>query len=301
MLRVARVEDAGDARLADYRNLKDAELRRGGGVFVAESQLVVRRLLGAGRFRLHSVLLTERALESLREALEGAGDDLAVYLADEGVLRAVVGFNFHRGCVAVAERGAEPTSAALLEAWRAGPRLVLVLDRMTNPDNVGGVFRNAVAFAADGVLLSPGCCDPLYRKVIRVSMGGSLEVPFARVPDLGAALTRLRADGFTLLALTPGPEAVELGEMGEPRAIPARTAVLLGAEMDGLAPAARAAADLALRIAMAPGVDSLNVATACGIALHRLSRGRLSTETRAPTSGYGARSSTARTGHPSGG
>src|SRR5581483_3964818 len=170
-MRPVRVDDVADPHLADYRELKDAALRRRAGVFVAEGRLVVRRLFDAGRFRVRSVLVTEAALDDLRDVLI---DGAAVYVASDDTIKRIVGFKFHRGCLAAVERPPATPLASLL----AG-RLLVVLERVTNPDNMGGVFRNAMAFGADGVLLSSGCADPLYRKAVRVSMGGTLRVPFA--------------------------------------------------------------------------------------------------------------------------
>ena len=150
---------------------------------------------------------------------------------------------------------------------RPGPGLVLALEDVSNPDNVGGVFRNARAFGADAIFLSAGCADPLYRKAIRTSMGASLVTPFAHLPGWADGLAQLRAAGYTLVALTPDPSALDIAHLG---AAPSRVALLLGAEGPGLSAETRAAADLRMQIAMAPGVDSLNVATAAAIALHRL-------------------------------
>ena len=187
-------------------------------------------------------------------------------MAPEETLGRVVGFNFHRGCLAVGERSAELPLDALLDT-----RLLVVLEGVTNPDNVGGVFRNAMAFAAGGVLLAPGCSDPLYRKAIRVSMGGTLVVRFARAAPWPGALARLREHGFTIVALTPDGD-VDVAELGTSRPVPERVALLLGAEGESVSPAARAAADVAVAIRMAGRGHSLNVATASGIALHRLAR-----------------------------
>jgi tRNA G18 (ribose-2'-O)-methylase SpoU len=230
-------------------------------VFIAETRLVVRRLLTAGRFRVRSVLGTEAALADLADVLAPAGE---VLVAPDAVIQGVVGFNFHRGCLAVAERGPEVAPATL-----HGGRLLVVLEGMANPDNVGGVFRNAMAFGADGVILSPGCADPLYRKALRVSMGATVTVPFARAAEWPAALHGLRAAGFQVVALAPRPGGVDIAEFGARRALPERVALVLGAEGDGLSAAARAAADVEVAIPMAAGVDSLNAATASGIALHR--------------------------------
>ncbi len=265
---VERIDDPSDPRLADYRDLKDADLRLRQGLFIAESREVVRRLLSGGRFRTRSVLLTPPGLEGLRDVLEAARPGIRILQTGQDIVRAIVGYNFHRGCLAVGERGAEPSLREVLDP--PGPRLALALEDLTNPDNVGGVFRNAMAFGAGAVLLSPACADPLYRKAIRVSIGGSLSVPFARLSDWPNGLGRLRESGYTVIALTPRAEAADIALFGTARPIPERVALLLGAEGGGLSAAARRVADLEVKITMAPGVDSLNVATACGIALHRL-------------------------------
>ena len=263
-----RIDDPTDPRLADYRDLKDAALRVRQGLFIAESREVVRKLLGGGRFRTRSVLLTPPGLEGMRDVMEAADPAVRILLTRQDIVRAVVGYNFHQGCVAIGERGTEPSRHELLDP--PGRRLVLALEDITNPDNIGGIFRNALAFGADGVLLSPTCADPLYRKAIRVSIGGSLSVPFARLGDWHGDLRRLREAGYAVIALTPRGAVVDIAELGTTRPVPERVALLLGAEGAGLTASARGAADLEARIPMAPGVDSLNVATACGIALHRL-------------------------------
>jgi tRNA G18 (ribose-2'-O)-methylase SpoU len=261
---VERIEDIKDPRVAGYRDLKDADLRLRRGLFVAEGRTPVRALLAGSPFRPRSVLTTERMLDGLRDVLAAADGAMPVYVATEATLRAVVGFHFHRGCLALGERGPARAPEELI----AGARLVVVLEDLTKPDNVGGVFRNAMAFGADAVLLSPGCCDPLYREAVRVSMGGTLRTPFARVEDWPGGLAALRAAAFTIVALTPRAAG---GEIGEVR-VPDRVALLLGTEGEGLSAGARAAADVEIGIATAPGVDSLNVATASGIALYRIAR-----------------------------
>jgi len=264
-MRLQAIDDPTDPRIADYRDIKDAELRRRAGLFVAESRAVVHRLLASPRFRTRSVLLTQPALEGLRGALEAC--DAPVYVTRHEIAREVVGFDFHRGCIALGERGPEPSAEALIGA--GGPRLVLALEEVSNPDNVGAVFRNASVLGADAILLSSGCADPLYRKTIRVSMGAALVTPFAHLADWANGLTRLRQAGYTIVALTPDPRARDIARL-DPMPAGPRVALLLGAEHRGLGPESRAAADLAMRIAMAPGADSLNVATAAAIALHRL-------------------------------
>jgi tRNA G18 (ribose-2'-O)-methylase SpoU len=267
-MQVEPVDDLADPRLFDYRDLATAAER---GVFVAESRLIVRRLIESGRFATRSVLLTRPAFGDLRDVLE-TRRDVRVFVAGHATIKGVVGYNFHRGCLAVGER---PTGSGVsdLADGCGSSRPLLVLERLSNPDNVGAMFRNAQAFGVGGVLLSPGCGDPLYRKAIRVSMGGALQVPFATAADWPADLGRLRDAGFALIALTPHGAAEDIARV---RSFPGRVALLVGAEGEGLSEAAREHADREMRIAMAPGVDSLNVATAAAVALHRLVSSRMS-------------------------
>jgi tRNA G18 (ribose-2'-O)-methylase SpoU len=265
-MKVEIVEDPADPRVAVFRDARDGQLRHRAGLFLGEGRLVVQRLLEASRFRVRSLLLTPRALDDLREPLAGAGT-AAVYLASAETIRAVVGFKFHRGCLAAGVRGAPAAPETLIEP--PGARTLLALEEVTDPDNVGAVFRNAAAFGAAGVLLSPGCADPLYRKAIRVAMGATLSLPFART-GWCEAIHRLRTAGYTLLALTPDPGAEDIATVAARSLGTRRLALLLGAEGTGLGPGTHAAADHRVRIPIAAGVDSLNVATACAIALHRL-------------------------------
>jgi tRNA G18 (ribose-2'-O)-methylase SpoU len=269
---IEAIADPADPRLDDYRDLRDHQLRLRHGLFVAESRSIVRLLLAARRFRTRSVLLTPAALAALRPDLAAAEPATRVLVASHPVIRAVSGFDFHRGCLAVGERGADAAPGVLIDP--PGPRLVLVLEKLSNPDNVGGVFRNAMAFGVDAVLLSAGCADPLYRKTIRVSVGGALRVPFARLADWPASLPALRATGYVIAALTPGPDALPLERLGERGPLPDRLALVVGAEGPGLCERTRAMSDVQVRIDMPAGVDSLNVSTATGIALHWLRRSR---------------------------
>jgi tRNA G18 (ribose-2'-O)-methylase SpoU len=199
---------------------------------------------------------------------------LRVFEASTETIRAVAGFKFHRGCLALGERG-QPTPPDEVIAG-ATPRVLVALDGVADPDNVGAVFRNAAAFGAAGVLLSAGSADPLYRKAIRVSMGATLSTPFSCV-EWADGLAALKRAGYLLVALTPEPRAepIEAAFAARHRSSD-RVALIVGAEGSGLGEESRAAADVRVRIAMAPGVDSLNVATACGIALHRLRSGIMS-------------------------
>jgi tRNA G18 (ribose-2'-O)-methylase SpoU len=268
MSNIETVEDPEDPRLTDYREIRDVERRRRSGTFIAEGRQVVRRLLDAGRYRARSALVTPPALDALGAALAAA--EVPTYLVRQEIVKAIVGIEFHHGCLAVGERGAEQTAEAVLAGARGG--CVIVLEDLGDASNVGAIFRNALAFAAGAVWLSPGTADPLYRKAIRVSAGAAVALPFARLADWPRDLERLRDAGYTLLALTPRAEAVDISALGTTCPRPPRVALLLGTEGRGLSAGALAAADLQVRIPMAPEMDSLNVATAGAVALHWLSR-----------------------------
>ncbi len=260
-----RVGDPADPRLDDYRDLRDLERRAGveaaRGVLIAEGTVPIRTLLGSGR-RVRSLLLVAR--EHARLADDLASVDVPVYVAELDLLRAVAGFDVHRGALAAADRFEPPAAAELLRTARR----LAVLEGATSIENVAGVFRNAAAFGFDGVLLDPACGDPLVRRAVRVSAGHTLTVPFARIDGVPAALGELRSAGFASVALTPHADAEPIDRL-EPAA-GERVALLLGAEGAGLTDAALAGADRRVRIPMAPGVDSLNLAVAGAVAMHRV-------------------------------
>jgi tRNA G18 (ribose-2'-O)-methylase SpoU len=196
-----------------------------------------------------------------------------VYLVESPVVHDLAGFNIHRGCLAIGERGSPRRLAELVTA--SGP--LLILEQIGNPDNVGGTFRNAAAFRASGVVLSPGCSDPLYRKSIRTSMGAALTVPFAVAEEWPGALARLRETRWTVVALTPD-EGVEDIHAVAARFRGSRLALLLGHEGHGLGPETQALASVRARIPIREQTDSLNVATAAAIALYEIAKVRETTE-----------------------
>ena len=251
------IDHADDPRLAEYVGLTDPQLRQRveaeRNFFIAESPLVVEKLVRSGR-SVRSVLVTPGQHDALGATLVGL--DAPVYIARPEVLRAVVGFDLHRGAVASADRWPIPEAASML----GSARRVAVLQKLGDHENLGGVFRNAAAFGIDAVLLDPECADPLYRRCVRVSIGHVLSVPWARVQSLD----ELRSLGFALLALTPAPDATPLGAVEWPE----RCALLLGSEGPGLSADWLAAADARVTIPMRPEADSLNVATAAAIAFY---------------------------------
>ncbi|MGE0041589.1 MAG: TrmH family RNA methyltransferase [Vicinamibacterales bacterium] len=258
---MTEIISADDPRIADYHLVAAPGELMARGLFVVEGRLVLPRLLEAPGLRARSVLVTPAAAASLGALLAAA--PAPVYIASREVMSRVAGFDIHRGCLALAERPAPaPLDALPLQRLRR----VLVLEGVSNPDNIGGIFRSAAAFDVDGVVLGPGCGDPLYRKAIRTSMGATLGVPFVDAGAWPGALGRLRAAGLALVALTPaGADPLPALQPG------GRVALVVGAEGPGLTPAALAEADHRVRIPTSGRVDSLNVATAAAIALYALS------------------------------
>jgi tRNA G18 (ribose-2'-O)-methylase SpoU len=266
---VVRIGGPDDPRVAPYRNVADAEGLRSHGLFVAEGRFVVQRLIENGRFRVRSLLLNDPAWRALEPVCARLAPDVEVYLGSPRDFEGLTGYHIHRGCLALVER----PRVIRLDDVLSTAKTIVALERVSNADNVGGVFRNAAAFGVDGIVLSHGCADPLYRKAIRTSMAATLHVPFSIVAADGwrSALVRLRASGFQVVALTLGESAHELDDFSR-SARQDRIALLLGAEGEGLSLESREAADVCVRIAIRPDVDSLNVAVAAGIALHRLLR-----------------------------
>jgi tRNA G18 (ribose-2'-O)-methylase SpoU len=256
-----------DPRVDDYRGVADGELLRRRGLFVAEGRLVVERVIEDRRYRVRSILVSEVAAAHLQPVLTQIDGDVPVFICGSGDFSGITGHDIHRGCLALVERP-QPTA---LDALLPQARMVIVLEGVTNADNVGGVFRNAAAFGANAVLLSPTCCDPLYRKAIRTSMGATLRVPFARVTDWPGGLSRVRDANLSIVALSPREPSEDL-ETFASRRMSSPIALLVGTEGAGLTAEAEAVADWRVRIAMRREVDSLNLAVATGIALHRLVR-----------------------------
>src|SRR5262245_12298399 len=209
---VEHVTKVEDPRLLAFRNLQAQVGGRSDGLFVAETRAVVRELLASRRVRTPSRLLREQAAPQLADVLAGR-DDVAVYLAPLAVLKAVVGFDFHRACLGLGERGPEPDLAEILDA---APRRLILLDEVSNPDNVGGVLRVGRALGADAVLPSGGSGDPLYRKTIRVSLGAAFQLPWARIAAWEQALAELGSAGYLRIALTTAGalDVAALGEIG---------------------------------------------------------------------------------------
>ncbi|MGI5214808.1 TrmH family RNA methyltransferase [Plantactinospora sp. CA-290183] len=260
------ITDPDDPRIADYRALTDVELRTRWepphGLFIAEGELVLRRAVRAG-YRPRSFLVDAKRVDQLGDlATAGA----PVYAASPAVLEQATGFHVHRGVLASFHRRELPTPAQVL----AAARRVVVLEDVNNHTNLGAIFRAVAGLGVDAVLLSPSCADPLYRRSVRVSMGEVFAVPYATLDPWPGGLAGVRAAGFTVLAMTPAPDAVPIQRLDAAQR--ARSALLLGAEGAGLTRAAMDAADVRVVIPMRRGVDSLNVAAATAVACWELGR-----------------------------
>jgi tRNA G18 (ribose-2'-O)-methylase SpoU len=260
------ITDPDDPRLVDYVDLADPAARRRrerDQLFVAEGLLAVRRLLGSAH-RVRSILVTPKQRDRVA-ALPGA-DDVTILVADEDVVARTVGFNFHRGVVAAAERLALPSVADVL----ARSRRIVVLEGLNDPENLGLVARSARAFGLDALLLDPTCIDPYYRRTVRVSMGEVLLLDVARFDTWPHALEMVHQAGFETWAMTPASEAASIWDT----AVPERLAVVLGAEGPGLSQATLDGATRRVRIPISSDVDSLNVSHAAAITFAIVTRRR---------------------------
>jgi tRNA G18 (ribose-2'-O)-methylase SpoU len=283
------VDDPADPRLDLYRDLSDGAMRPGleaeHSIFVVEGKLTVERLLTSS-YAIRSLLVDDHqvaASSDLVTATRSRG--VPVYVGTRDVVAETVGFDLHRGVVAIAERpsplDAERLFADAVQTPQAAGSfpVVAILESVNDHENIGALFRNAAAFGLAGILLDPTSADPLYRRSIRVSVGYVLHMPFARLSGWPSGLRQARDAGFLIAAMTPSPPAasdvpsIEFAALKDRMTGPARSrglALLLGAEGPGLTDGAIAASDLAVSIPMAEGVDSLNVATAAAVAFHAL-------------------------------
>lgn len=276
----AVVDDPADPRLAVFMGLRDHDLRRrreapGGdmqGVFVAEGELVAGRALAAG-YQALSALVDGARDDPLPPGLPAA---VPVHRVGPAVVAAVTGYQTHRGALVAFARRRLPTPAEVL----VSARRVVVAEGVVNPTNMGVILRSAAALGVDALLLDPTSCDPLYRRANRASMGLGFALPHARLRPLPDGLAPLREAGFTVVALTPTPDAVDLHAWADGIAPDVRVAMVLGSEGPGLTEATEAAADVRARIPLAVGVDSLNVGVAAGIACYVLGRIRGDGRTR---------------------
>ncbi|MEU6134299.1 RNA methyltransferase [Nocardioides sp. NPDC047086] len=266
MAELIEISDSADPRLADYRDLRDVELRKSlessEGLFLAEGEKVVRRAVTGG-FEPRSFLMAPKWLDGLSDVL--ATTDAPCYVMSEKAAEEVTGFHVHRGALASLKR--RPLSS--VESVLEGARSVLVLEDIVDHTNVGAIFRSGAALGFDAVLLAPRCADPLYRRSIKVAMGAVFALPWTRLPDWYEALPTLSAAGFTTVALTLADDAVDIEKAVEGVD---KVALVLGSEGHGLSSRWQQAADRRAIIPMSAGIDSLNVAAATAVACYVTAR-----------------------------
>lgn len=256
-----RIEDAGDPRLADYRELRDAGARRrieGDRFFVAEGPVAIERLL-ASPHRLRSVLLSEQAYARMAPLVEAAG--APVFVVERAMLDDIVGFDLHRGAIAAADRLPHPS----LDELAGASRRLAVLEGLNDPENLGAIARSARALGVEGLVLDPTCIDPYTRRTVRVSMGEILHLRSSRVDAAEwptAAFARLHELGYETWAMTPADDAVDIWDLD----VPDRVAIVLGAEGPGLTRGTIGSATRRVRLPIRPDVDSLNVGAAAAVA-----------------------------------
>jgi len=260
------IEDPADPRVEPFLNVRDRDLVGRHGLFMAEGEVVLRHLVASPRCEPVAFLVAAPRAAKFAEIIEGAACDAPVYVAEPPVMDAIVGFHIHRGLLGLGRMRPVRLDDVL---GGLGPRATVVaVHGVGNHDNMGGIFRNAAAFDADAVVLDSGCCDPLYRKALRVSVGAALVTPFARLAQGENLVGCLAGAGFEVVSLSPSGREI-LADF-EPSA---RTAILFGAEGPGL-PADILSQTRSVRIPMAEGFDSLNVATTSGVVLHHIAARR---------------------------
>ncbi len=262
--RITRVDDPSDPRLDDFIRLKDLNLRKKleteRGLYLAEGAVVIGRALDAGH-RPRAMLVSESRLPDCRDLPIG---DAPLYVAPDALMERITGYDVHRGAIASMHRPPLPDLAAVID----GARRIVILEDLTGHTNVGAIIRSVAALGADAVLVTPHCADPLYRRSIRVSMGTVFQVPWTRITPWPAGVASVREAGFTVVALELSDDSVPIDRFAADP--PDRIALVLGTEGDGLGQTTRDLADVRVRIPMAAGVSSLNVASAAALALWEL-------------------------------
>lgn len=268
---IIEIESFDDPRVDVFRNVRDADLRGRGDLFMGESELVLRRLMRTPH-RLHSLLLSREKFAKMRDAIERLPAEVPVHVADLRLIHEIAAFHIHRGSLAAGYRlpASQLTLDAALGFLRGRSRFCMLLaEGLTNVDNMGALFRNAAAFGVDAIAIDSSSCDPLYRKAIRVSMGHALSIPYSVSSDWPTDLLRLKREwGMTLVAAEPTPQSQPLWKMLRVE----RLGIVFGSEGHGLSPATLALCDMVCAIPMSGDVPSLNVAVASAAFLYERMR-----------------------------
>lgn len=263
-MQVIEISDEADLRIEEFCRIRERDLIRGSGRFIAEGKVVLQHLLDAAsrrtNFKIEKLLLLENRLAGLEDLISNVPADVPIYTAKRNVLDAIAGFPMHRGVLALGSYDATPDDFSWVEDEQKAS-LVLVASQIANHDNMGSIFRNASAFGVNRILLDDQCCNPLYRKAIRVSVGAALTVPFSNSLNLETILSRLQDHGYKLFGLTPTD-----GEPIRDVKFPLKTAIVIGAEGEGIDKSILSKIQN-VKINQTNDIDSLNVSMATGITL----------------------------------
>ncbi|EJF74876.1 hypothetical protein ME7_01247 [Bartonella birtlesii LL-WM9] len=263
-LNITTIYETDDPHLKDYHNIREKDLVGRRHQFIAEGKVILSALLNSKKFSALSLLIVVERLPRLMPLLEKTQPTCPIYCVSQNIMDNIIGFHVHRGILGIGKRKMLPSLQNFLQDLPT-KALILVLCGISNHDNMGSIFRNAAAFASNGIIIDKTSCDPLYRKSIRISAGAALKVPYTQGADIHDIIATLNAADFHLYALSPS--APYTLKHAHPQK---RIALILGTEGDGL-PTHVLQKTETLCIPMAYGFDSLNVATASGIALAHFS------------------------------
>lgn len=264
--RIMKITSADDHRIIEFCNIKERDLTRREDQFIAEGKVVLQHLINSQnsdrRFEILKILILQNRLEGIQDLLNTVVSDVPIYTADKSVMNEIAGFEMHRGILALGRYHA----SVAIDACDKQSSLVLAVCGISNHDNLGSIFRNAAAFGVDKIILDKTCCHPLYRKAVRVSVGSALTVPFELDVDVLQLISEYTEKGYSIYGLSP--HGAEMLDDIKPTQ---KTLLLLGTEGEGL-PASVMAQVKTAKIAQSGQLDSLNVATASGIALWHIAR-----------------------------
>ncbi len=268
MFHAQRIDSFDLPELQPYRTMRRQHEHRQQGIFVAEGEKVVRRLLES-RFRVVSVLLPEKWLEELKPLLRARTEEIRVFVAEKKLLETLTGFSMYQGLLAVGQVPPAPSLAEVL-ATASKPRLLAAVDSLSSAENLGALVRNCVAFNVQALLVGETSTSPYLRRAVRSSMGTLFQLTILECSNLAATLQALRAQGIRCVAAHPHVDGHTISRAD----FTPDTCIVFGSEGYGLSPAVLAVCDEAAAIPMPPTVDSLNVGSAAAVFLYEASRQR---------------------------
>ena len=267
-MKAQRIESLDLPELQPYRTMRRQAEHRQQGIFVAEGEKVVRRLLESA-LSVVSVLLPEKWLRELEPLLQARGEELQVYVAEKALLETLTGFSMYQGLLAVGKVPPLPTLADVV-ARSPQPRLLAAADGLSNAENLGALVRNCAAFNAQALIVGETCTSPFLRRAVRGSMGAVFHLPIVESISLVNALREMRERGLRCIAAHPHSDGRTLSDAN----LAGDCCIVFGSEGYGISPAVLAACDDAAAIPMPPTVDSLNVGSAAAVFLYEATRQR---------------------------